>query len=144
MEETGEHVIAGAGELHLEICLKDLQNDFMASAEIIVSDPLVSFCETVLKKPMEQELAKAIDEGHIGSRDDPKAHSKIIYEEFGLDKELGLKIWCFGHETTGPNMVVDRFKGAQYLNEIKDSVIENFNGRLKQVHWWRNICGRYV
>ncbi len=25
IEETGEHIIAGAGELHLEICLKDLQ-----------------------------------------------------------------------------------------------------------------------
>ena len=24
-EESGEHIIAGAGELHLEICLKDLQ-----------------------------------------------------------------------------------------------------------------------
>ena len=29
IEETGEHIIAGAGELHLEICLKDLQDDFM-------------------------------------------------------------------------------------------------------------------
>jgi elongation factor 2 len=26
---TGEHIIAGAGELHLEICLKDLRDDFM-------------------------------------------------------------------------------------------------------------------
>lgn len=25
IEETGEHIVAGAGELHLEICLKDLQ-----------------------------------------------------------------------------------------------------------------------
>ncbi|PKI36726.1 hypothetical protein CRG98_042891 [Punica granatum] len=29
IEESGEHIIAGAGELHLEICLKDLQEDFM-------------------------------------------------------------------------------------------------------------------
>ena len=28
IEESGEHIIAGAGELHLEICLKDLQDDF--------------------------------------------------------------------------------------------------------------------
>lgn len=27
--ESGEHVIAGAGELHLEICLKDLQEEYM-------------------------------------------------------------------------------------------------------------------
>jgi hypothetical protein len=36
IEETGEHIIAGAGELHLEICLNDLQNDFMGGAEIKV------------------------------------------------------------------------------------------------------------
>merc|ERR1712202_65567 len=26
-EESGEHIVAGAGELHLEICLKDLEED---------------------------------------------------------------------------------------------------------------------
>ncbi|KAM0933664.1 putative ribosomal protein S5 domain 2-type [Dioscorea sansibarensis] len=165
MEESGEHVIAGAGELHLEICLKDLQDDFMGGAAIIVSDPVVSFRETVLEKscrtvmskspnkhnriymeakPMDRELAKAIDEGRIGPRDDPKARSKILSEEFGLHKELGLKIWCFGPETTGPNMVVDRCKGAQYLNEIKDSVIGGFQwaskeGALVEEHM-RAIC----
>ena len=35
IEETGEHIIAGAGELHLEICLKDLQDDFMGKREWI-------------------------------------------------------------------------------------------------------------
>lgn len=47
IEETGEHIIAGAGELHLEICLKDLQEDFMGGAEIRISDPVVAFRETV-------------------------------------------------------------------------------------------------
>jgi len=47
IEETGEHIIAGAGELHLEICLKDLQDDFMGGAEIRVSEPVVAFRETV-------------------------------------------------------------------------------------------------
>merc|ERR1712072_1472549 len=32
MEESGEHIIAGAGELHMEICLKDLTEDFMNGA----------------------------------------------------------------------------------------------------------------
>merc|ERR1719399_1969277 len=34
MEESGEHIIAGCGELHIEICLKDLQEDFMNGAPI--------------------------------------------------------------------------------------------------------------
>ncbi|CAD5179039.1 unnamed protein product [Musa acuminata subsp. malaccensis] len=85
IEESGEHIVAGAGELHLEICLKDLQEGFMGGAEIVVSDPVVvSFRETVLEKSW-----------RIGPRDDPKARSKILSEEFGWDKDLAKKIWCF-------------------------------------------------
>ncbi|KAF2309266.1 hypothetical protein GH714_001436 [Hevea brasiliensis] len=118
IEESGEHIIAGAGELHLEICLKDLQDDFMGGAEII--------------KPMEDGLAEAIDEGRIGPRDDPKARAKILSEELVWDKDLAKKIWCFGPETTGPNMVVDMCKGVQYLNEIKDSVVAGFQWASKE------------
>ncbi|KAK4787490.1 hypothetical protein SAY86_011323 [Trapa natans] len=153
IEESGEHIIAGAGELHLEICLKDLQEDFMGGAEIVKSDPVVSFRETVLEKscrtvmskspnkhnrlymearPLEEGLAEAIDEGKIGPRDDPKVRSKILSEEFGWDKDLAKKIWCFGPETTGPNMVVDMCKGVQYLNEIKDSVVAGFQWASKE------------
>ena len=45
-EESGEHIIAGAGELHLEICLKDLEEDH-ACVPIVKSDPVVSYRETV-------------------------------------------------------------------------------------------------
>lgn len=38
IEESGEHIIAGAGELHLEICLKDLEEDH-ACIPIKVSRP---------------------------------------------------------------------------------------------------------
>ncbi|KAF8104075.1 hypothetical protein N665_0181s0094 [Sinapis alba] len=152
-EESGEHIVAGAGELHLEICLKDLQDDFMGGAEIIKSDPVVTFRETVLERscrrvmskspnkhnrlymearPLEEGLAEAIDEGIIGPRDDPKTRSKILSEEFGWDKDIAKKIWSFGPETTGPNMVVDMCKGVQYLNEIKDSVVSGFQWASKE------------
>lgn len=26
-EESGEHIVAGTGELHLQVCLKDLEED---------------------------------------------------------------------------------------------------------------------
>ncbi|KAK1603200.1 hypothetical protein QYE76_016419 [Lolium multiflorum] len=142
IEESGEHIIAGAGEHHIEICLKDLQDDFMGGAEIIVSPPVVSFHETVLDKscrtvmtksrnkhnclymealPLEEGLAEAIDDRCIGP-----------LEEFGWDKDL-TKIWCFGPETAGQNMVVDMCKGVQYLNEIKDFVVAGF--------WWASKEG---
>merc|ERR1719498_2194821 len=44
--KSGEFVVAGAGELHLEICLNDLQN-YMGDSKIIVRDPVVTYCETV-------------------------------------------------------------------------------------------------
>merc|ERR1719166_126512 len=46
IEESGEHIIAGAGELHLEICLKDLEEDH-AGIPIKTGDPVVSYRETV-------------------------------------------------------------------------------------------------
>ena len=70
-------------------------------------------------RPMEDGLAEAVDDGKVGPRDDPKGRSKILAEEFGWDKDLAKKIWCFGPDTTGPNMVTDVTKGVQYLNEIK-------------------------
>merc|ERR1712110_174963 len=45
--ESGEHVIAGAGELHMEICLKDLAEDFCAGCPLIFSPPVVSYRETI-------------------------------------------------------------------------------------------------
>ena len=42
IEESGEHIIAGAGELHLEICLKDLEEDH-AGIPLKKSDPVVSY-----------------------------------------------------------------------------------------------------
>lgn len=45
-ESTGEHVIAGCGELHIEICLNDLEKEF-SNIEIIKSDPIVTYKETV-------------------------------------------------------------------------------------------------
>merc|ERR1719493_532860 len=48
--KTGEHIIAGAGELHLEICLKDLKEQYMKGAGLHVSEPVVSYCEGISGK----------------------------------------------------------------------------------------------
>jgi len=143
INETGEHIVAGAGELHLEICLKDLEEDH-AGVPLKKSDPVVPYRETVktessivaLSKsqnkhnrlyikamPLDEELSKAIDAGSINSRDDIKARARILADEYGWDVTDARKIWCFGPETTGPNLMVDTTKGVQYLNEIKDSCV---------------------
>jgi len=72
---------------------------------------------------MNEALADAIEEGNIGPRDDPKERGKKLVDDFGWDKETAKKIWCFGPDTTGPNLVVDVTKGVQFLSEIKDNVV---------------------
>jgi len=146
--DSGEHIIAGAGELHLEICLKDLQDDYCAGMEIITSDPVVSYRETVnavsseiclskspnkhnrlyvTAQPFKDGLAEAVDEGKIEGRQDFKARAKILVDEFEWDATDARKIWCFGpDENSGPNILTDVSKGVQYLNEIKDSVVAAF------------------
>jgi len=153
IEETGEHIIAGAGELHLEICLKDLQDDFMNGAPLKISEPVVSFRETVsassdqdcLSKspnkhnrlycraePFPEGLAEAIENGKITARDDPKTRGRVLADDFGWDVTDARKIWCFGPEGTGPNVVVDITKGVQYLAEIKDSIVAGFQWVTKE------------
>ncbi|KAJ3105210.1 Cytoplasmic GTPase/eEF2-like protein (ribosomal biogenesis) [Phlyctochytrium planicorne] len=53
LQETGEHVIVTAGELHLERCIKDLRERF-AKIEIQVSPPIVPFRETLSNFPAAQ------------------------------------------------------------------------------------------
>merc|ERR1712157_518326 len=90
-EESGEHVIAGCGELHVEICLKDLREEY-AQCEFTVGDPVVSYRETVTEesnqiclakspnkhnriylvaRPMCEKMCKGIEDGPLGPKADP-------------------------------------------------------------------------
>merc|ERR1712185_341995 len=89
-EESGEHVIAGCGELHVEICLKDLREEY-AQCDFVMTDPVVSYRETVscessqtclakspnkhtrislVAEPMADELAKDVEDGKAGPKAD--------------------------------------------------------------------------
>jgi elongation factor 2 len=144
--DTGEHIVAGAGELHLEICLKDLEDDH-ACVPLRYGDPVVSYRETIraessqtaLSKsanthnrlymtaaPFSEELSKDIEDGKVGPKDEFKARARFLSEEHGWDVGDARKIWCFGPDTAGPNVLVDTTKAVQYLNEIKDSCVGAF------------------
>lgn len=151
-EESGEHIVAGAGELHLEICLKDLEEDH-ACIPLKKSDPVVSYRETVSEEseimclskspnkhnrlfckavPMPDGMAEDIDKGDIDSRDDVKNRARVLAERYNYEASEARKIWCFGPDGTGPNILVDVTKGVQYLNEIKDSVVAGFQWATKE------------
>jgi elongation factor 2 len=152
IEESGEHIVAGAGELHLEICLKDLEEDH-AQVPLIKSDPVVSYRETVTEEssimclskspnkhnrlfmkaqPLSEDLCADIDNDKIKATDDPKIRGRYMADNHGWDIGEARKIWCFGPDGTGPNMVIDVSKGVQYLNEIKDSVVSGFQWACKE------------
>jgi len=151
-EESGEHVIAGCGELHVEICLKDLREEY-AQCDFSVSDPVVSYRETVNEtssvtclakspnkhnriyltaEPMSDELCAAIEDGKAGPKADVKERSKLMREKYGWDENAARKIWCWGPETDGANLVVDQTQAVQYLIEIKEHVNSAFQWTTKE------------
>ncbi|XP_006139317.2 elongation factor-like GTPase 1 [Pelodiscus sinensis] len=50
IQETGEHVLVTAGEVHLQRCLDDLKERF-AKIQISVSEPIIPFRETITRPP---------------------------------------------------------------------------------------------
>merc|ERR1719209_925135 len=79
-EENGEHVIAGCGELHVEICLKDLKEEY-AQCDFSISDPVVSYRETVQQESNIMCLSKS-----------PNKHNRIYLKAEPMDEELNKAI----------------------------------------------------
>jgi len=145
---TGEHIVAGCGELHLEICLKDLQDDFMKGAPITVSDPVVSFNESIAvetpqtclskspnkhnrlymkAEPLDEAVCKAIESDDITMEMEAKVRCAMLVKNHGWQKDEAMKIWTFGCPPDGKmNILCDLTKGVQYVNDIKDSMVGAF------------------
>lgn len=118
------------------------------------SDPVVSYRETVSdesdqvclskspnkhnrlymkSRPLSDGLAEDIDKGDVTSRQELKQRARYLSEKYEWEVSEARKIWCFGPDGTGPNILVDVTKGVQYLNEIKDSVVAGFQWATKEV-----------
>lgn len=149
--EENEHIIAGAGELHLEICLKDLEEDFMNGAPLKHGDPVVSYRETVTTEssqvclsksanhhnrlfvkafPMDEQLQRDIDDGEHVKATNVNDRDQIHYltEKYNFDSNdvTSKKLWAFGPEGTGPNFVIDTTAGVAYLNEVREHICTGF------------------
>merc|ERR1712139_317460 len=150
-EESGEHVIAGCGELHVEICLKDLRDEY-AQCDFIMSDPVVSYRETVTElgsqalakspnkhnriyltaEPIQEEVAGEIESGVLGPKAEMKERTRVFREKYDWDENDCRKIWAWGPETDGPNLVIDKTVAVQYMNEIKEHVNSAFQWTTKE------------
>jgi elongation factor 2 len=143
-QETGEHLLSGMGELHLEITEYRIVNEY--GVEITSSEPIVVYRESVEGKggpfegkspnkhnrfyievePLEEEVVEAILAGEIQSKGkvkDPKKLARPL-QDMGMSK-----VEAKGVEGIfGANMFVDITKGIQNLHEtielVRDAFIE--------------------
>ncbi|MEM0021993.1 MAG: elongation factor EF-2 [Archaeoglobaceae archaeon] len=152
-EETGEHLISGMGELHLEVKVEKIRRDY--GLEVITSPPIVVFRETVtatspvvegkspnkhnrfyiVVEPLPAEVARLFKEGEVDFKMDKKERRKKL-QDAGLD----------GEEAAGAvdyyegNLLCDVTKGIQYLNETMELIIEGFREAMRTGPLAREPC----
>ena len=140
--ETGEHLLSGMGELHLEITTYRIVNDF--KIEINQSPPIVVYRESVKGKsevfegkspnkhnrffvevtPLEKPIIDAIKTGEIsvdGKIKDAKELAKKL-QDLGMDREEAKGVVMFKDN----NVFIDGTKGIQYLNETIELCKQGF------------------
>ncbi|MCX6700497.1 MAG: elongation factor EF-2 [Methanomicrobiales archaeon] len=142
-EETGEHLIAGMGELHLEIVTGRIKRD--KGVEIITSEPIVVYRETAVQKagpvegkspnrhnrfylvlePLSDEVVDLIRKGEV-SMNQTALERRDILVKAGMGKDEAKSV----KDIKGTNMLFDMTKGIQYLNETMELVIEGLHEAL--------------
>lgn len=127
VEESGEHVVLGTGELYMDCVLHDLRRLY-ADMDIKVSDPVTRFCETVVEtsatkcyaitpnkknkitmvaEQLDKGISTDIETGAVNIRDPIRKTAKFFEEKHGWDKLAARSIWAFGPDDTGPNILQD-------------------------------------
>ncbi len=158
-QETGEHLLSGMGELHLEITEYMIQNEH--GIEIKTSEPIVVYRETIMgssvrqfegKSPnkhnkfyftvqqLPEAVVNAIRSGEVHSDQrikDAKAMAKQL-SELGMDKsDVKHTFWI-----SGSNIFLNCTKGVQYLHETKELLIDAFKEAMtKGPRAWEPCMG---
>ncbi|MHC1573220.1 MAG: elongation factor EF-2 [Candidatus Syntropharchaeales archaeon] len=138
-EETGEHLISGMGELHLEIITYRIDHD--KNIPITTSPPIVVYRESVTThagpvegkspnrhnrfyitvEPLEQATIDLLKSGEISMRM-PELERREKLMETRMDKEVARRIAGI----SGANIFTDMTKGVQYLHETMELILEGF------------------
>lgn len=145
-EETGEHLVSGMGELHLEVIGVRINNK---GVDIKTSEPIVVYRETVagtnpspaegkspnkhnrlyLKvEPLEQSIFDALQKGDLKEGKIKSKEEAPQFIEHGLDKEESRRVW----DVYNKSLFINMTRGIQYLDEIKELVIEGFESALDE------------
>lgn len=86
----------------------------------------------MVAEPLGDDVTVAIEADEITSKEDAKTRSRKLADKYEWDINDARKIWCFGPETSGANLLVDQTKAVQYLHEIKDSIEAAFQWATKE------------
>jgi elongation factor 2 len=152
-EETGEHLISGMGELHLEIIAHKIERD--KKVQITTSEPIVVYRETVQGRagPVEgkspnrhnrfyfeverlpRDVVALLKEGAI-NMNAPETERRAILVEAGLEKDEARNV----ADVFESNMLLDMTKGIQYLRETMELIIEGFHEAMKTGPLTREPC----
>jgi len=146
-QETGEHLLSGMGELHLEILTYRIIHD--KKVEIETSQPIVVYRESVTKKspvfegkspnkhnriyvevePLEDGVFEAIKNGDIseGRVKNPK-QSAPLFRDKGMDADDARNVVDIYEQ----NVFIDSTKGIQYLNETMELLIEGLHEAIRR------------
>jgi 116 kDa U5 small nuclear ribonucleoprotein component len=151
VEESGEHVVLGTGELYMDCVLHDLRRLY-AEMELKVSDPVTRFSETVVEtsaimcyaitpnkknkitmiaEPLEPGIAEDIEAGRVRIRDPVRKVGQFFEEAYGWDKLAGRSIWAFGPDEMGPNILQDDTLPSsvdkKMLKTVQESIKQGFS-----------------
>jgi len=146
-QETGENLMSGMGELHLEITEYRIKNEY--KVDVICSEPIVVYRESVAKKspnkfegkspnkhnrfyievePLPDNIIKALYNNEI-----PQNAKKYKNEVVKILQDLGMsKLEAKGvFGICGLNIMSDVTKGIQYLFETRELIKEAFDEVMK-------------
>ncbi|MDF1534373.1 MAG: elongation factor EF-2, partial [Methanosarcinaceae archaeon] len=152
-EETGEHLMAGMGELHLEVIAHRIERD--KGVEISTTPPLVVYRETitghagpvegkspnrhnrfyVVVEPLAPEVVALIKSGGVSMRM-PEVERRELLMAVGLSKEEAKGI----ADIFESNIYIDMTKGIQHLNETMELILEGFEEVMKAGPLSREPC----
>ncbi len=142
-EDTGEHLISGQGELHLEVITQRIERN--QGIPVTTGEPIVVYREAprtesrevegrspnnhnrfyVTVEPLSDDIVEAIQLGEL-SMDMPEQDRREVLQEAGMDKDSSQNV----EDIINTNLFLDETKGIQHLNETMELVIEGIEDAL--------------
>jgi elongation factor 2 len=142
-EDTGEHLISGQGELHLEVITQRIERN--QGIPVITGEPIVVYRESpttnsrevegispnrhnrfyMSVEPLSEEIVEQLKLGEA-TMDMPELERREALMDAGMDKDTAQNV----EHIYGTNILIDDTKGIQHLNETMELVIEGLEESL--------------